>query len=280
MKTYRPRGPLQLYRTGQNTAFVCSRCTQAKVSKLVATIRDKQGELICNACHGYLLSVWSIRAGQQGEAERDDALTHLLGEAVSAAGVERGRALLQARDARATTLSSSAQKTLATAEAVGAGMVTWTPTDLDWSAAIVCLCKAVEIEVLRLIVEPLRLAVQEVDLSADRNLDRMVAYCEGRQGAHMELGSFVWFLTNVTGSRASTGPLAQNLRNISRRWPRSDWIFEADGLRASLRMLVADFRNKAAHTEILGKAEFDACSDLVSGSQGLLWRLIVATMPR
>src|SRR6266545_4368953 len=137
VKTYPRRGPLQQYRAAQSTAFVCSRCTQAKVSKLVATVRDDDGELLCNGCYGYLLSVWDVRVGQQEDAQRDEALTRLLGEAVSAAAIEHGRTLLLARDTRATALSSLAQTALATAEAIGAGMVTWKPTDLDWSAAII-----------------------------------------------------------------------------------------------------------------------------------------------
>jgi hypothetical protein len=67
---------------------------------------------------------------------------------------------------------------------------------------------------------------------------------------------------------------------MSRHWPRSDWLFEVDAFPTSLRALAKDYRNRAAHTEILSQADFDACAQIVSGANGILWTLIAATTPR
>lgn len=281
-KSYPRRGPLQQYRAASATGFTCLRCLQAKTSKLVATVNDDGSQLMCNGCYGYLLSVWNIRAGQDEDAQRDDALLRLLASAVTAAEVERGRALLLARQTLAGLLSPNTLTLLSTAEAVGAGLVSWRATDLDWSVATLPLCKAVEIEVVRLVVEPLKQATQGVDLSADAtgSLKAIVNYCRGHHSPPPMLRAITRFLEDVTSPEATSGPLAQALRSITRRWPRSDWLFDSDGLPAALDALRTNFRNRAAHTEILRRDEFDACSELVIGSQGLLWRLLLATRPQ
>jgi hypothetical protein len=283
VKTYPRRGPLQQFRAGATTSFVCSRCTQAKSAKLIATIGGGRTDLICNACYGYLLSVWDICVGAQEDHDRDEALLRVLSSAVTAAGIERGRVLLLTRETRATTLSPEAQTALSTAEAVGAGLVNWQATDLDWSAAIVCMCKAVEIELRRLVAEPLKQATRGADLSTDaasRDLAKMARYCLGEPRAHIELGAYGFFLSKVTTGSAATGPMARALRDMSRHWPRSDWLFEVDAFPASLGALAKDYRNRAAHTEILTQADFDACAQIVSGANGILWTLIAATTPR
>jgi hypothetical protein len=53
----------------------------------------------------------------------------------------------------------------------------------------------------------------------------------------------------------------------------TDWLFDRQGLPAALDTLRTNYRNRAAHTEILGEDEFKACSELVIGPQGLLWAL-------
>lgn len=280
IKSYPQRGPLRQYRAATATAFMCLRCLQPKTAKLVATINNESSQLLCNSCYGFLLSVWNIRAGEQEDAERDNALLHCLASAVTAAEVERGRALLLARQTLASSLSADSSTLLSTAEAVGAGLVSWRATDLDWSVATLPLCKAVEIEVVRRVAQPLKNATQGIDLAADASgkLKPMVNYCR-YPDKHLMLGQITTFLEGVTAQEAARGPLAQAMRSIARTWPGSDWLFEANGLPAALKALRNNYRNRAAHTEILHKDQFDACSALVIGPQGVLWRLLASTRP-
>lgn len=253
------------------------------MAKLIATSGDDRKGLLCNACYGHLLSVWEIRAGVQPDAERDNGLLRVLAAAVSAAQIEEGRALLLAREARAASLSAEAQTLLSTAEAVHAGLVPWQATELDWSVAALPLCKAVEVEIGRLIALPLRETTRGLDLGLDAargELKAMVKYCQSAGDAHMMLGPFINFMRAVIRPESAQGPLARALRAMSRAWPHADWLFDSDGLAAALDQLRVRYRNPAAHTAILDRTAFEGCSSLVSGTDGLLWRLLSSTRPR
>ena len=56
MKTYPPKGNLQLNRLNAATEFHCSRCKITKKAKLVAVVSGSWNELLCNGCYGKLLS--------------------------------------------------------------------------------------------------------------------------------------------------------------------------------------------------------------------------------
>jgi hypothetical protein len=135
--------------------------------------------------------------------------------------------------------------------------------------------------VIRLIAEPLKAVASQLDLaseSANPDLRKMVRYCQGR--GTLELGALAYFLRAVTVGPASQGILADSLRSVARTWPRSDWLFDALGLPTSLMALAKDFRNRAAHTEVLGADAYAACAEFVTGREGLLWRLLLAAQPR
>jgi hypothetical protein len=175
------------------------------------------------------------------------------------------------------------QTLLSTAKAVHAGLVPWQATDLDWSVAALPLCKAVEVEIGRLIALRLREATRGLDLGPDaaqNKLKAMVRYCRSAGDEYMMLGPFISFLEGVTAPEAAHGSLAMAVRVISRAWPRADWLFDPNGLAAALDQLRRRYRNPAAHTEILDRAAFEECSTFVAGPDGLLWRLVLSTRPR
>ena len=95
---------------------------------------------------------------------------------------------------------------LATAHAVTAALRS--ATGLDWSVAIIGLCKAVEIEAVHRIAEPLRLAASGQDMTVelqDPEFARVARYCAGT-GRPPELGSLARFLRTAANSskRAET----------------------------------------------------------------------------
>ena len=139
--------------------------------------------LLCNGCSGRLLSLWEIKAGDLPDAERDLAVLELLAEDVPMSDIAAARSRLQEQAAVYSSVSAQAQLGLATAEAVS-GALRHT-SGLDWSAAIICLCKAVELEVVRCVAEPWRDATAGLDLAADlkdKDLMRVAATArDGRQ---------------------------------------------------------------------------------------------------
>ncbi|MGW2723454.1 hypothetical protein [Streptomyces sp. NPDC001492] len=278
VKKYPPRGPMQQYRLATATTFTCCRCGRDKKSKLTVSIHDEWNLLLCNACYGRLLSIWEIKAGELSDSERHAELIRLLGSLSGEAEVERARAVLLARDSRSVLLSAPALTMLATAAAVADGFAVKTATELDWSAAVIGLCKAVELEAVRLICDPLSTAVSGMELAddlRDRGFQRMAQYC--KSGKPVELGTLGYFMRSVAGSpRSATSPIASAMRTLASRWPRSDWLFKADGFPEDVRILTKNYRNPAAHTELLSEAQYRACAELVQGTDGVLWKVLAA----
>jgi hypothetical protein len=279
VKTYPQRGPLQQYRLAAGTSFVCSRCGIGKTSKLITTVQNDWDRLLCNGCYGYLLSIWKIKAGSLEVESRDAALTQMLASAAPADEVTRALSRLIASAPHHGQLSEDAQRTLASAYAVTAALRS--ATGLDWSLAIIGLCKAVEIEVVHRIAEPLRLATRGQDMTIeakDPEFSRVARYCEGT-ATPPELGSLTRFLRTAANSkrRAETSVLVAALRTATKAWPSADWLFTEGGFTDAIEHLTREYRNPAAHTALFGEEEFTRCAHLVHGQDGLLWRLIVAT---
>lgn len=281
IKTYPARGPLQQYRVDATTAFTCFRCAQAKKSKLITTTGGTWDRLLCDGCYGRLLSIWEIKSGSLDDTERYDELHRLLTGLVAEAEIARAASLIRARDQRSEQLSPEAMVVLSTAEAVASSLAA-AATELDWSAAIIGLCKAVEIEVVRLLVLPLKASVTQLDLSGDLSdwgMQRVARFCAGR-GAPPELGTLAHFITAASDPRRrlASSTLVASFRLLVRAWPASDWLFAPDGFPASVTVLTRTFRNPAAHTALLDETAYQACSTLVQGEDGILWKLHVAAM--
>lgn len=275
------RGPLQQYRLVAAAAFTCVRCGNAKTSKLVTVVDKNDANLLCNGCYGRLLSLWQVKAGTEPDAERDAAIVVLLAASVTPDQIAAAQQRL-ATNAAHRLLSPAAQQMLATTEAVRATLVNM--TGLDWSAAVIGLCKAVEVEIVRRIAEPLRDATKQADLAgdlADKDFARFARYCAGRAPAP-EMGSLAYMLGVAARSkrRATHSPMLTALTRLGTGWTGGEWILAADGLAEQANALTRQFRNPAAHTAVLDKDDFDRCRDLVQGENGLLGRLIEATLPR
>jgi hypothetical protein len=279
VKTYPQRGPLLQYRLAASTSFLCFRCGTSKTSKLLSTVQADWNRLLCNGCYGRLLSIWEIKAGSLLDESRDTALLEVLASAAPIGEVARAQARLFASEPRYAQLSEAAQRMLATAHAVTAALRG--VTGLDWSVAIIGLCKAVEVEAVSRVAEPLRLAASGQDMSVeikDADFARVARYCEGIGNAP-ELGSLAHFLRTAANSkkRAETSVLVKALRTAAKAWPAGDWLFTKDGFTHAVGQLTREYRNPAAHTALFNEEDFTRCSSLVLGQDGLLWRLIVST---
>lgn len=281
IKTMPSRGPLQQYRVAAATPFGCSRCGGTKTSKLLTTVAGDWNRLVCNGCYGNLLRFWEIKAGDLPEEERFAALLEALGKAVPAQAVEISREQLRDASRLFDNLSVEAQRMLATAHAVTVALRA--ATDLDWSAAVIGLCKAVEVETVRLLMEPLRREVQAQDLGPDledQHLARIARFCAGRAPAP-ELGGVTHFLRTAANSRkrAASSSVLRTMNAVLGRYPGGGRLTD-EGFLNSLGRLTREFRNPAAHDGLLTEDDFSRCVELVEGESGLLASLFVATSPR
>lgn len=278
VRTYDPRGPLQQYRLPALHTFTCWRCGTTKTSKLVTVVDTDPQRLLCNGCYGRLLSLWEIKAGDLPDDDRDRAVLELLAKSVPAHQVAAARRRLQDQAAVYSSVSDQAQLMLATADAVSAALRH--TSGLDWSAAVICLCKAVELEVVRCVAEPWRAATAGLDLSVDLNdkdLARVARYCAGRAPAP-ELGVLSYSLGVAANSRTrrETSPLVSSLWRLVGARAAASWWVEATGLPAVLADLSKRFRNPAAHTSVLTADDYGICRAHVLGPDGILAQLLRA----
>jgi hypothetical protein len=281
-KTYPPRGPLQQYRFAESTAFMCFRCGTSKKAKLITTYGGDWSRRVCNACYGHLLSLYEIKAGPAPDHERVDQLATTLLAAIADADLRQAEGLFRASEARAAFLTPQALRFIATAEHV-AGELEGTP-QLEWSPAVIGLCKAVEIEIVSRVLNSLIAKLPDTDLTADRldkDLSRVAAYCADQTRKPPELGSFAHFLQTAASSRErrQKSAIIRAFFDMMADWSGSHWILEPSGLYAALVRLTTDFRNRAAHTDELSRQDYADCRNLVLGSEGLLWRLQLAATP-
>ena len=142
------------------------------------------------------------------EESRDAALLEMLATAASAAEVARAQSRLIALSPHYAQLSETARQMLATAHAVAPTLRG--ATGLDLSVAIIGLCKAVEVEAVHRIAEPLRLAATGQDMTVemkDSDFARVAATARGEERAGT--GSLAYFLRTAINSkkRAETSVL-------------------------------------------------------------------------
>jgi hypothetical protein len=245
--------------------------------------RQDWSRRLCNGCYGRLLSIYEIKAGIAADDERADALAAALAGMVAGDDVRQAEMLFRASEERSARLSSEALRFVATAEYV-AGRLEADP-QLEWSPAVIGLCKAVEAELVGRVIKPLAELASREDLSTDRqdkDLGRVAAFCADPTRKPPELGAFAHFLQTATHSkqRRENSVLVRAFLRLLATWPGSQWLLQPNGLHAALSLLTAKFRNPAAHTDELGQHHYSACREHVIGSGGTLWKLLIATEPR
>lgn len=283
VKTNPPRGPLQQFRFEEAVAFDCFRCGGSKKSKSIAILHQDWTKRLCNGCYGYLLQLHEIKAGTLPDEDRAEQLAEALLKVVASDDVRKAEALFRASENRAQQLSAEAMRFIATAEHVALGL--GGDPQLEWSPAVIGLCKAVEHEVVGRIMLPLSAQVAQVDLSSDRtdrDWRRIAEFCAGSTRKSPELGTIAHFLNAAIHSadRRGTSPLLAGFTKLLANWPGSQWILAPSGLLKGLRDLTAQYRNRAAHTDALSRSDYSACRELVIGDEGLLWNLVLSTRAR
>lgn len=278
---YPRRGPMQQYRFTEATAFHCFRCGVSKKAKLLTIYKDDWNQRLCNGCYGYLLSIYKIKAGTAAYDQRADALAAALLSLNTRDQQREAERIIRQSHERASHLSEKALRFIATANCVAQSLSE--VSDLDWSAATIGYCKAVEYEIVDRIIAPLRAAVSLYELAEDekdKDFGRVARHCAGSAPAP-ELGTFVHFLQTAINSksRRETSHLLKTFFKVIQQWPRSTWILEPTGLSAALLKLSCDYRNRAAHIDELTEIDYKHCRDFVIGPAGILWQVTLATEP-
>ena len=283
-KDYPPRGPMHQYRLSEATAFHCFRCGESKKSKLLTTYDHDWQRLLCNGCYGRLLSIYEIKAGTESDDDKAASLAALLLSLCDRDQSREAQRLFALSERRAQLLTESSLRFVATSEHLSRVLVS--VSELDWSPTTIGLCKAFETEVVARIIAPLSQAVSGVALDSDirdKDIGRVARYCADPSAAKPpELGTFAHFLRTALYSktRRETSPLIRALFRLFASWPDSTWLTDLEGFYDAVARLTRDFRNRAAHTDVLLQSDYDSCRAFVIGPSGILWRLIHATEPK
>ena len=133
---------------------------------------------LCNGCYGRLLSLYEIKAGTAADDQKAEELAAALLSAVTLDLQRQAESLFRISEKRAERLPTEAVRFIATAQYV-AGQLQADP-QLEWSPAVIGLCKAVEAEIVWRILRPLADRTSREDLSTDKNdrdLGRVAAFC-------------------------------------------------------------------------------------------------------
>ena len=138
--------------------------------------------------------------------DRDDVraqklVRHLL-SVVSSDEERKAAQMLRASEERASRLSPQALRFLATAQHLSETLRVG--PDLEWSPAVIGLCKAVEVEIVRTFLKPLAQRSVGSDLSADtadKDMRRVAVYCNGSRPDPPEIGAFAHFLQTAIHSQ-------------------------------------------------------------------------------
>lgn len=279
-KTYPQRGPLQQFRFSEGTAFRCFRCGDTKKSKLITVYSGDWSRKLCNGCYGRLLSLYEIKAGTAADDQRAEQLCDVLLSLITVDQQRQAERVFRASDQRAGALSPEALRFIATAEHV-AGQLESDP-QLEWSPAVIGLCKAVEAEVVGRILRPLAVMAGSEDLSGDKkdkDIGRVAAFCVDTQRKPPELGAFAHFLQTVIHSqeRRQTSRLIRCFLRLAGQWTGSTWLLDPEGLHRALTVMTGTYRNRAAHIDELARIDYLGCRELTIGSQGAIWNLVLST---
>ncbi len=281
-KEYPKRGPLCQFRFEKSISFNCFRCGQSKTSKLITTYNNDWNKRLCNGCYGRLLSIYDIKAGQTGIDEKVEKLLEVLIKLVDDSKLREQSTKINLQSNRAKFLTPTTMRFFATSECV-AETLTKEP-NLDWSPAIIGLCKAFELELVERLINPLKDYCQEVNFSEqdlkDKDFGRIASYCSGKPMKSPELGVINHFISTAVNSKERLETsifLKLGFKGFLSKLPNHNWIIDKSGLSSGILSLTTNYRNKAAHTDELEEQDYQKCKDLVFGDNGIIWDLILSS---
>jgi hypothetical protein len=224
--------------------------------------------------------LYNIKAGTGPHDKRAEALANALLSDVAEEKQRDAQRIFRAAEQRAKFLSHDALRFVSTAEHVARQLAA--EPHLEWSPAVIGLCKAVEAEIVGRVLRPLAVRTGGLDLTADRtdkDFGRLACFCTDPTRKPPELGTFGRFLQVAIHSekRRATSTLLITFFKLCAEWVGSHWLLESDGFHPALESLITTFRNRAAHIDELSKQDYLSCRKLVIGSDGVLWKIILAT---
>jgi hypothetical protein len=281
-KEYPKRGPLGQFRFEKSLSFSCFRCGTSKTSKLITIYNNDWSKKLCNGCYGGLLFIYEVKAGETEIDEKAERLVEVLIKLVDDSKLRTQSEKIKLKSNKTIHLSPKSLRFFATAEYVAETLNK--EANLDWSPAIIGLCKAFELELTEQFIDPLKEFCRGINFNTydlkDKDFGKIASYCSGKPMKSPELGVVNHFLMTAINSkeRLETSDFLQlGFKGYLNKLPNHNWIIDKSGLIKGIQTLTANFRNKAAHTDELNEEDYQKCKELVFGDNGIIWDLILST---
>lgn len=274
-KTYPKKGPLSQYRFESASAFNCFRCGETKTSKLISIYRDDWSLKLCNGCYGRLISLYEIQNSSDPNEKKFLELDQIIKNIWSQFNqkISEIEFLISKSNPK---FEKSTIKFLATAEFLEKNM----PEGeyLEWSPAIICLCKAVESELIHKFINPMRELGSKEKINADeldKRTQKFEKYIFALNDTPPEIGSIAFFTKLISSSESykKQSKALKIFKVYCQMRPFSDWLYSTDGAPIELNKLVEDFRNKAAHLSNFNKKDYEICLNLTNSQNGVLHKI-------
>ena len=281
-KEYPKRGPLSQYRFEKSITFNCFRCGQSKSSKLITFYNSDWNKRLCNGCYGRLLSIYDIKIGQKEIDEKVEQLLDVIRKLVDDSKLRDQYAKINLQSNRAKILSPTTMRFFATSECVAETLTN--EANLDWSPAIIGICKAFELEIVERLINPFKEYCKEIKFTEqdlkDKDFGKIASYCSGKPLKSPELGVVNHFISTAVNSKErleTSNFLKLGFKGFLSKLPNHNWIIDKNGLSSGIQKLTNNYRNKAAHTDELDELDYKNCKDFVFGDNGIIWDLILST---
>ena len=281
VKTYPMRGPMSQFRFDSSLSFICFRCKSKKTSKLISIYRDDWNLKLCNGCYGCLISLYEIKSGMDPDEKRFLALDKSIANIWKHYNKKLSK--IEKEISKKSHYEATTNKFLATAEFLKQTL----PEGefLEWSPAVICLCKAVENELINKFILPLKqIAITEkiIPKDYDKRTQRLEKYIFGLNGVPPEIGSIAFFSELIAKSQSfrNTSSTFVLIKFFSEKRPLSSWLYSENGAHLPLQELVGNFRNNAAHIKELTKKDYLDCEELTLGSDGVLVKVLQSSAVR
>jgi hypothetical protein len=282
VKDYPKRGPLSQYRFEKSIMFNCFRCGQSKTSKLITIYNKDWNKRLCNGCYGGLLSIYEIKVGQTEIDVKLEKLTEVLIKLVDESKIRNQTIKINLQSNKTKFLKPTTMRFFATSECVANTLTK--EANLDWSPAVIGLCKAFELELIERLINPLKEFCQTINFSEidlkDKDFGKIANYCYGKSIKSPELGVVNHFITTAVNSKERlehSNFLNLGFKGFLSKLPNHNWIIDKKGLSSGIQLLTTNFRNKAAHTDELEEEDYLNCKNLIFGNDGIIWDLILST---
>jgi len=272
IKKYPKKGPLSQFRFEKVISYACFRCKSVKTSKLISICNDEWDFKLCNGCYGRLISLYEIHRGQKSNEDKIEQINETITD-IQKQFSESLDILIKNYSNKNTHLDNLTNKYLATANLLYEKLPK--REYIEWSPAILCLCKSVENELINKIISPLKKIASETineNPSEDKRTIKIEKYIYGKSNIPPELGaiSFLFELLSNSEKWKQNNPIFNLIKSYCQKRPFSDWIYSKNGAAKSLNELCQKYRNIAAHISDLKIEDYEKCLSLVCAKNGIL----------